>query len=63
MIDNKTRQLLLDTGLKLGLSLPGFYGKVVFNYQNGKFVCSNVEQSIRSDNLQKESKNGKADTS
>ena len=53
MVDEKTKAVILRTGRKLGLSLPGFYGKVVFNYQNGKCVCSNVEQSIHTNDLKK----------
>ncbi len=53
MVDDKIKDVLNSTGRKLALSLPGFYGKVTFNYQNGVYVNSNVEQSIKPDNLKK----------
>ncbi len=53
MIDAKTKSALNETGRKLALHLPGFYGKVTFNYQNGVYVNSNVEQSIAPDNPKK----------
>lgn len=53
MITGKQKADLNEFGRKLGLLLPGFYGKVAFNYQNGVYVNSNVEQSIKPDNLNK----------
>ncbi len=58
MVDEKTKKLILDTGQKLGLSLPGFYGKVVFNYQNGILGHSNVDQAIKESSPNKGAKNG-----
>ncbi len=53
MVDEKTKAVLNATGKRLELLLPGFYGKVTFNYQNGIYVNSNVELSIKPDNLKK----------
>ncbi len=47
MIDLKTKKAITDIGQKLALTLPEFYGKVTFNFQDGNYVNSNVEQSIR----------------
>ncbi len=60
MIPKQTKDVLNDTGKRLALTLPGFYGKVSFNIFNGKYVNSNVEQSIRPSNLNKgtETENG-----
>ena len=58
MIDKKTKTALNDIGQKLSLHLPDFYGKVTFNIYNGKYVNSNVEQSIKPDNLNKGAENG-----
>ena len=57
MIDRKTKAVLNYTGEVLSKDLPEFYGKVTFNYFNGVYVSSNVEQSIKPDNLKKEQKN------
>ncbi len=53
MIDTETKIALNQTGKRLSLILPGFYGKISFNFQNGVYVNSNVEQSIRANNLKK----------
>ena len=53
MIDPKTKSAINGIGEMLALQLPGFYGKVMFNLQNGVYVNSNVEQSIKPDNLKK----------
>ncbi len=53
MIDDKVKEILNSTGRNLGLHLPGFYGKVTFNFQNGVYVNVNVEQSFKQDNLKK----------
>lgn len=47
MIDAKTKKVITDIGQRLALTLPEFYGKVTFNFQNGNYVSSNVEQSIK----------------
>ena len=57
MIDEKTKIALNEMGKKLALTLPNFYGKVSFNIQDGKYVNSNVEQSIKPSNLKKGAKN------
>lgn len=54
MIDAKTKAILNKTGKELALHLPGFYGKVIFNYQNGVYGFSNVEQTVKPDNPKKE---------
>ena len=53
MIDKKTEVALNEIAEKLSRILPEFYGKVSFNFYNGKYVNSNVEQSIKPDNLKK----------
>lgn len=45
-----------EIGQRLALTLPDFYGKVSFNIQNGVYVNSNVEQSIKPCNLNKGAK-------
>ena len=52
MIDDKTKSVICRVGSQLGLSLPGFYGKIVLNYADGKFVVANVEQSVK-DNIKR----------
>lgn len=47
MIDEETKKAITDIGQKLALALPGFYGKVTLSFQNGSYVSSNVEQSIK----------------
>ena len=57
MPTDKERNAAIHTiGQKLALALAGFYGSVTFNYQNGVYVNSNVEQSIKPDNLKKGAK-------
>lgn len=56
MIDEKTKFELNVIGESLALILPDFYGKVSFNIQDGKYVNSNVEQSIKPSNLNKGAK-------
>ncbi len=58
MIDEKTKIALNDIGLKLSRILPDFYGKIAFNFYNGKYVNLNIEQSIKNDNLKKGISNG-----
>lgn len=58
MIDEKIRILLNEIGERLSKILPKFYGKITFNIYNGKYVNSNVEQSIKPDNLKKGAENG-----
>lgn len=57
MIDEKTKISLNEIGEKLSKILPKFYGKITFNIYNGKYVNSNVEQSIKPDDLKKGAKN------
>ncbi len=57
MIDNETKTELNEFGEKLSKILPGFYGKVSFNIQDGKYINSNVEQSIKPSNLKKGAEN------
>ena len=56
MIDKATKTVLNEIGKKLSLFLPEFYGKISFNFYNGNYVNSNVEQSIKPDNLNKGAK-------
>ncbi len=56
MIDTQTKTALNAFGKKLSSLLPEFYGKVSFNIYNGCYVSSNVEQSIKPDNLNKGAK-------
>ena len=51
MIPNQTKKAITEIGQKLALTLPGFYGKVSFNYFNGNYVSINVEQTIKKDKL------------
>lgn len=51
MIDKKTKIALNEVGETLSKILLDFYGKIVFNFQNGNYVNANVEQSIRNENL------------
>ncbi len=53
MIPEEIKKRLNKFGVALSEFLPCFYGKITFNYFNGKYVNSNVEQSIKSDNLKK----------
>ena len=46
MIDKETIAQINDAGAKLSSFLEGFYGKITFNFQDGRYVNSNVEQSI-----------------
>ena len=56
MIDEKTKESLNNIGQELSLTLPEFYGKVTFNIYDGNYVSSNVEQSVKPDNLKKGAK-------
>lgn len=47
MIDTETRKAINEAGKKLSLQMPGFFGKISLNFQDGNYVSSNVEQSIR----------------
>lgn len=53
MVSDKTKAILNKTGKELASHLPGFFGRVIFNYQNGVYGFSTVEQSIKPDNLKK----------
>jgi len=41
------------------LTLPDFYGKITFNFFNGRCVNVNVEQTFKMDNLNKGAENGR----
>jgi len=56
MIDDKTKEALNEIGIIISQILHDFYGKVSFNIQDGKYVNSNVEQSIKPSNLNKGTK-------
>ncbi len=51
MIDEKTKTALNEFGRKLAKILPGFYGKIVFNFYNGHCSNLNIEHSIKSETL------------
>ncbi len=51
MIDPAIKKAITEIGQKLSLTLPEFYGKISFNYFNGKYVSFNVEQTVKKDNL------------
>jgi len=51
MIPERIRILLSEEGRRLEKILPDFYGKITFNFYNSKYVSSNVEQTIKKDNL------------
>ncbi len=53
---DRTKIALNIIGQKLALALPGFYGRVTFNLQNGVYVNVNMEQSFKPDNLKKGAK-------
>ena len=56
MIDTKTKDALNDFGERLSKILLDFYGKVTFNFYNGRYVNLNIEQSIKNDNLNERSR-------
>ena len=56
MIDEQTKTVLNDIGKKLALTLPGFYGKITFNYYNGNYVSFNVELTVKKDDLYERNK-------
>ena len=58
MIDKRTKAMLSFTGETLSEGLPDFYGKITFNFYNGKYVSSNVEQTIKKNNLNEGVENG-----
>ena len=53
MIDTKTKEVLNSEGNKLSKMFPKFFGKIAFNFFNGKYVNVNIEQSVKNDNLKK----------
>ncbi len=58
MITTEVKKALKGLGKELSLAVPGFYGKITYNFYNGKFVNLNIEQSIKNDNLKKGAENG-----
>lgn len=53
MIDEKMKNALNEAGERISKILPGFYGKITFNFQNGKYVSLNMEQSIKPEKANK----------
>ena len=51
MIDKQTKDAINNIGEQLSKVLLEFYGKVSFNFYNGKYVSFNVEQTVKKDNL------------
>ena len=56
MIDEKTKAALNEIGERLALTLPKFYGKVVYNFYDGNYVSFNVELTVKKDNLYERNK-------
>lgn len=57
MIPEPTKKALNDIGRKLALILPGLYGKITFNFFDGKYVYSSAEETIKHCNPKKGDKN------
>lgn len=53
MIDSDKKDVINKIGWTLSQSLGTFYGKITFNFHDGVYVSSNVEESIKPDNLKK----------
>ena len=51
MIPNQTKEALNEAGKNLSKILPEFYGKITYNFYNGKYVSFNVELTVKKDNL------------
>ena len=51
VVSKETKTALNTIGEKLSKVLPEFYGKVTFNFYNGKYVSFNVELTVKKDNL------------
>jgi len=48
MTDNEKKEAIIHrAGQELASRMPDFYGKVSFNLQGGKYVSSNVEESLK----------------
>ena len=56
MIDECNKEKIHTLGEELALTLPNFYGKVLFNIVDGKYVYSNVEQVVKPCGLNKRNK-------
>ncbi len=56
MIDEKTKQILNNEGMRLSKSLPKFFGKIIFNFHDGVYANANIEQSVKNENLNKRTK-------
>ncbi len=56
MIDERIKTALNEEGERIALLLPNFFGKVSFNITDGRYINSNVEQSIKPCNLKKGAK-------
>ena len=54
MIDPELVEKINAIGEQLSRIAPEFYGKITFNFYDGKYVNCNVEQSIKIDNPKKE---------
>ncbi len=51
MIPEAIKTALNEEGHRMSKILLDFYGKVTFNFYNGKYVSFNVEQTVKKDNL------------
>ena len=56
-MDTRERENYIHTiGRQLAEALQGFYGSVRFNITNGRYINSNVEQSIKPETPEKGNK-------
>ena len=53
MITKEMKSKLIVTGMDIGSKIGDFYGKISFNYYNGKYVCTNIEHTIKPEKLKK----------
>ncbi len=57
MIPEPIKTALNKEGKRLEKILLDFYGKVTFNFYNGKYVSFNAEQTVKKNNLNEGVKN------
>jgi len=53
MKEEERNNLVNMLGKELARHMDGFFGKVNFNIQNGKYVNCNIEQSIKPEKQEK----------
>lgn len=49
-------EMIHSAGRSLAKCLVDFYGKIVYNFHNGKYVNANIEQSVRPESEKAEQK-------